>query len=206
MKFSWKYLFDNRVVFNTLFSGYYEFSELQLINFHCFLELGDVQYEITSGIISKSRLGLIFNQNICWTSYLQVLFYIQPEVIYAGDGTDVNNYQFEFNKLPIDKKEEIQQNRDFQESLIIQHHNYVESEEDINNLMFEIDNNNNFYKLIINRTSFSEVEMFRIIAESDLLYLFNENLYSNIFDKIVKDIPDFTIEKFYSLFLKYLNK
>lgn len=200
--FTWQYLYQYRSAFNNLFSGNYSFSEKELIDFNKYLELGNEQYEITSGINKESKIGLIFNENIYWTDYLKVIYYYEPHVIYAGDGNDIYDYQIYFEKLPIDKNLELSKNKDCKELLLIQSHEPIESDAEAENLNLQIDRNQRYYDSFLNKINYSADEIFLIMSGDETLHFFNENFYTNVFEKIIKDIPDFTIENFYGLFAK----
>ncbi|MDN3607259.1 hypothetical protein [Kaistella yonginensis] len=200
--FTWQFLYKNRLIFNDFFSGNYCFSEKQLIDFNKYLEVGNPHDVITSGIDQKLRLGLIFNANIFWTDYLKVIYYNEPRVIYAGDGVDIFSYHIDFGQLPFTKNIELNKNKDHQEYLFLDSFGPIESDEDSNHITSEFNNNERYYDSLIEKSYYSNQEIFKVIAGEDPLCLFNDNIYSFIFNKILKDIPDFTIEKFYGLFEK----
>ncbi|KIA89595.1 hypothetical protein [Kaistella jeonii] len=201
-KFTWQFLYEYRTAFNYLFSGNYSFSEKQLIDFKNYLELGNEHYEINSVISKELKLGLIFNTNICWTDYLEILFYNKPQIIYTGDGIDIYDYQIDFAKLPIDKTVELFKNKDYQESLFIKLYEAIESDTDSQHITVEFERNQKYYNLLREKTNYSADEIFHIMSGEERLHYFNENFYNIVFEKITNDIPNFTIEKFYGLFAK----
>lgn len=166
------------------------------------MEVGNPHDVITSGIDQKLTLGLIFNANIFWTDYLKVIYYNEPRVIYAGDGVDIFSYHIDFGQLPFAKNIELNKNKDHQEYLFLDSFGPIESDEDSNHITSEFNNNDIYYDSLIEKSYYSNQEIFNVIAGEDPLCLFNDNIYPFIFNKILKDIPDFTIEKFYGLFEK----
>jgi len=185
---NWEIIFEHSDFFNRFFSTFYSFSEGELIDFYKILELG---YEFTSPSIDSEPLGvgqalygLQYNRNISWTTSLKELY------------SEKNNNYFDFYcindfaELPFDIKEQVTSHYHFEQAQFLYHQYSNEPKESL-----EIKSH---YDKILFKKQFTNNEIMTIINKYDLDYFCNESFVINLMNKIIKDIHDFNIAKFYN--------
>jgi hypothetical protein len=185
---NWDIIFDHSDFFNRFFSTFYSFSEGEIIEFYKKLELG---YEFTSPSIDleplgvgQARYGLQYNKNISWTTSLKELF------------SKKNNNYFDFyyikdfDELPFDIRKQVASHYHFEKAQFRYHQHSAEPKESL-----EIKNR---YDKIIFKKQFTNNEIMTIINKYDLDYFCNELFVINLMNKLIKDIHDFNIAKFYN--------
>ena len=183
----WDILFEHNDFFNRFFSTFYSFSEKELIDFYKKLELG---YEFTSPSIDLEPLGvgqalygLQYNRNIFWTTSLRELY------------SEKHNNRFDFYyiknfaELPFEINEQVTSHYHF-EQMQDMYHQY--SKKPTENLEIK-----NYYDKIFFKKHFTNNEIMTIINQYDLDYFCNEVFVTKLKNKIIEDIPDFNLTKFY---------
>ncbi len=185
---SWDILFEHRDFFNRFFSTFIAFSEKELNDFYKKLELG---YEFISPTIDSEPLavgqalyGLQYNRNISWTTSLKEL--------YSEKQTNYFDFYYikNFADLPLDIEKQVTSHYHFEQAQFLYHQYRQEPKESL-----EIKNH---YDDILFKRQFSNNEIMIIINEYGLDYFCNESFVTKLMNKIIQDISDFNLTKFYN--------
>jgi hypothetical protein len=186
---SWDILFEHHDFFNHFFSTFYSFSERELIDFYRELKLG---YEFTSPDIELEPLGvgqasygLKYNRNIYWTTSLRELY---SEKYYHSFHS---YYRDSFAELPFDIKEQVTSHYHFEQEQHM-YWNWYSKEPKENP---EIENR---YNKILFQNHFTNDEVLTIINKHGLDYFCNEAFVNKLNNKLIEDIHDFSLTKFYN--------
>jgi hypothetical protein len=194
---SWDILFEHHHFFNCFFSTFYSFSERELIDLYRELELGNEFLcpfiNEPLGVDNKASYGLKYNRNIYWTTSLRELYLEKHNNFIYSD------YIENFAELPFDIKEQVTSRYHFeQEQSIYDQYPYNEElKEDL-----EIKNR---YDKILFQNHFTNNEILTIINQYDLDYFCNEAFVNKLKNKLIEDIHDFSLTKFYDDYKERIN-
>ncbi|MHB0756963.1 hypothetical protein [Polaribacter sp. M15] len=195
-KFSWYFLKNHYSYFNELFSTFNDFSEKELLNLSDKLELGRLKIYNEDFFYSPRKFGLIFNNNIEWTTVLKEKYYKKPKIVKTTKYVNIYSYEINFDSLPISIYTEMKNERN---TIIIKSNEAyggIMSDEWVNN---EIESIKAFHKMLNEKSDFNDSTLYRIAENGNLNFFCNNDFYGKIFEKLNNDIKNFGVMKFYNM-------
>jgi hypothetical protein len=199
-RINWIIMSEHKEFFNELFSTYYSFNESELIKFSDKLSIGSPFLVLDNGATHLDTIfGLIYNKNILWTANLKAIYYKEPELIYAGS-TDEYSHKIDFDKLPLSLLDGVKHEKAILQNSIIDNYGYSEENKYYDELSNKLDIIKKHYNTIISKLFFSNNELIEIIKGEKRKYIFNKHIYYRLIKIIYRDVPDFSLDKFYEMF------
>jgi len=188
-KFNWHFLIENKEAVLSIFSTHYPFNSSQLIKFKNLLHLGQT-YEISNGYELWYKPGLIFNDNINWTKYIQNLFQRPKSEVPMYDGGCYILEPLDFSKIPYSRIEALTDDNDI----------FLAKQTDCS------EDAETFYEVMIKETllrhtasyrySLSEIKSYvsNTGDHSLIMERFNRNLFLQFYDILLLVIPNYTVD------------
>jgi hypothetical protein len=198
---NWDFLFQFKEFFNHFFSCSYPFNEAELILHQKKIILGSPGILYSFGY-SKANYGLIFNKCNIWNQTTFAIYHKEPQIVYAGNGTDEYSFEIKLNKLPYIIEYEIEMKIIMDSNELISDYQYLNDEEirvesNYVNLGKELKDINDYYSGIKSQVNFDPEIVFKIINSNNQDYFCNQIFCNYLLNKILVDIDDFKIENFY---------
>jgi hypothetical protein len=187
-KLDWDFIIRHRVFFNEFLSSYYPFTEREIINFIDDIEIGGMFFldiDINNFIYF---FGLLFNNKIEFSKKIKNII----ENNMQDDGLNEKD-------MPRNKIENIERDKKGWKGIILEKLNKKKySWEEAENKLSNIDKH--FSRVIYDKKFNSEriIKIIRIEGEARS-YIANQFFCEALFNKIMIDIDDFSIKKFYQI-------